>query len=166
MFKKCMLIVWEGNVRPIRKGWIYDEQREPLRGQLHSWLEWAMSTGERRLLSREQVMAWRENWSESDRRMIADHLDGQGAVSFYEPPSKQYVGCRGADGRGVLYISPGYLEFPKQALPEGLTEHNRWFGLSTFQSRDGSDPRGLEVTEVFPHCWMVYPLTGVCDCQD
>ena len=47
-----------------------------------------------RILTREQVLRWREHWSESDRNLIAQHLDRLAAEAFYEPQSQAYVGCK------------------------------------------------------------------------
>lgn len=118
----------------------------------------------RRYLTREQVLAWREGWSESDRRRMCDYCEVQQVVSFYEPASKQYVGCRDAEGRGVMFVYPGYVEFPKSRVPAGLDRN--WIILSTFKGRDPRPDVEPESSEVCPHCFLQLPLTGVCDCRD
>lgn len=118
----------------------------------------------RRYLTREQVLAWRERWSESDRRRICDYFEVQQVVSFYEPASKQYVGCRDAEGRGVMYVCPGYIEFPKTRVPAGLDPN--WITLSTFRGRDVPLPDPIETREICQLCFLELPLTGLCDCRD
>ena len=67
-----------------------------------------------RTLRRGQVLRWRENWSESDRNLISQHLDRLSVGAFYEPQSQAYVGCKQAnDPNVVMYVNPGYLEFRK-----------------------------------------------------
>jgi hypothetical protein len=119
-----------------------------------------------RTLTREQVLRWRENWSESDRNLISQHLDRLSAGAFYEPQSQAYVGCKQAsDPNVVMYVNPGYLEFRKDTSPPGLDEGVNWIELSTFVAR-GDATLLLESEQVCPKCSMMLPLSGVCDCDE
>lgn len=113
----------------------------------------------------EKTLAWRENWGQSDVRIIEEDLAALGATS-YRTVGKQYVACRNAAGRVVARIHPGYIVFPERFVPADLRGRSTWRVLSTFQRRDESLAKGLENSECCTLCFMRLPLTGVCDCTD
>jgi hypothetical protein len=130
-----------------------------------------------RPLTRQQLLAWRENWSVADRELIEHALDVLGAVDYYEPTSKQYVGAR-VGGRVALYVAPGYLYWTSPNWAEGLEarmtpgglgggeqETGRWYRLSTFQQRGSSTPSFEELSAPCPVCHLVPSVTGTCGCD-
>lgn len=131
-----------------------------------------------RVLTRQQVLEWRENWSSSDRALINSALDALPDRDYYQPPSGQYVAAR-ANGRVVLQISPGvmYWTSPQWAqdvdpalVPEGLggdrSNTGRWYHLSTYHPGPGRDQGGLEVfTAACPVCFLKPSLSGACGCD-
>lgn len=131
----------------------------------------------RRVLTRQQVLDWRENWSYSDRELIEHSLEALGEADYYTPPSQQYL-CARVGGRVALNIAPGYLYWrsatfadlvDESRFPGGLgggPEHTgRWYALSTFRQRDEATPNFEEFDEPCPECWMVPSLSGECSCD-
>lgn len=131
-----------------------------------------------RVLTRSQVLAWRENWNIADRELIEYCLDVVGAAEYYEPNSKTYVGARVAGGV-AFYVMPGYLYWASPRWTEGLdlemfpgglgsneTDPGRWYGLSTFQHRGSPSTLPLdELRAPCPACFLVPSVSGSCGCD-
>jgi hypothetical protein len=130
-----------------------------------------------RALTRQQLMAWRENWNVTDRVLIEHAIDLLPERDYYEPTSAQYVGARVA-GRVALYVAPGYIYWPKPTwsadidpalIPGGLCggeeQEGRWYELSTFQQRGSSEPRFEELNAPCPGCFLVPSVSGACGCD-
>jgi hypothetical protein len=121
----------------------------------------------RRVLTRQQVRNWNENWSYTDREIIDLHLNRLAPVSFYEPPSGGYVGCVDVHGQVVMTLHAGYLKFKRNLAPEDRPEPD-WPGLtfSTFRPHAGPTPQLEEGHQVCTTHNTALPLTGICDeCQ-
>lgn len=121
-----------------------------------------------RELTREQVIAWREAWSGADRRLIEEHLDRVGARTFDLRPSGGVVRCRDGQGRPVMYIAPGYVEFAPGSEPDHIAKgHWRGVGLSIFKPWSGSAAKPEGTDRYCPvHGYPLLP-SGLCDtCEE
>ncbi|HYP46810.1 MAG TPA: hypothetical protein VEQ66_16620 [Propionibacteriaceae bacterium] len=130
-----------------------------------------------RELARQQLMAWRENWSVADRDLIEQALNQLDEADYYEPNSRQYAAAR-VGGRVALYIAPGYLYWTSSKWAEGLAtqmipgglgggeqDKGRWYALSTFQERGSSQPGFEELRAPCPVCFLVPSVSGACSCD-
>ncbi|MCH8627861.1 hypothetical protein MM440_08695 [Arsenicicoccus piscis] len=120
-----------------------------------------------RRLTRDEALAWRD-WSLGDRRVIEENFDRLGATTFGEVPSGAYVHAVDADDRTVMYLNPGYIEFPGGAAPEGaLFDEDDPLGyvvLSTFKSRRTASAVAVENLAQCPiHPGLTLPASGRCD---
>jgi hypothetical protein len=132
----------------------------------------------RHMLTRDQVLGWREHWNLADIKLIEHALDTLGDPYCYETGSRQYVAVQ-AEGRVALQIAPGYLYWtsPKWSdridptlTPGGLgggdNDKGRWYALSTFRSRgDASAPSFEEFAAPCVNCWMTPAVNGACGCD-
>ena len=121
----------------------------------------------RRELTRAQALAWNPNWSYTDREIIEKHLDRLEAVTYYQPPSGGYVGCRDAGGRRVVFLYAGYITFGRGLGPEILADPN-WEGtdLSTIQHKSGrSDTHRRQETFCPTHGTPILPSIGCEWCE-
>lgn len=109
-------------------------------------------------LTREQALAWRENWSASDISLIQTHLDRLNITAFYLTPSASYIACLPRRlGMPAMWICPGYVEFHRDSTPLG--SGSLTIELSTFRAR-GEAPAGGSELELCPSCNMA--LSRVC----
>lgn len=119
---------------------------------------------EGRLMSRREVLEWRERWSLSDIRTIEAAIDHVQASRFSLVPSRAYIRCLDDQNRILIAIFPGYLHLPRGHRPPGL-HVTKWkeVALSTFRNRSqGVKPHD----EVAKYCATHgYPITpsGGCD---
>jgi hypothetical protein len=120
-----------------------------------------------REVTREQALAWRENWSWDDRNLVKEHIDRLQARTFDVRPSGGVVRCYDASGRPVMYIGAGYIEFAPgcqaESIPQGAW---RGFALSTNRPH-GSTARSNDTTQYCPiHGYPVLP-SGSCEtCEE
>lgn len=121
----------------------------------------------RRQLSRTEAMAWNPGWSTGDIRLIGENFDRVGACSFYRTSSNGSVTAQDAEGRSVMYLYPGYVEFRKGLAPEDRSDPD-WHGiaLSSFRPRGAAEAKGEEKLTFCPSCFYALPATGVCDTCD
>ena len=116
-----------------------------------------------RPMARTEIHTWRP-YSSSDIRIIEEQLDRVDAVTFLL--SGDVIHCSDVLGQTVMRVRPGYIEFPKATIPDGMPPEKDWMTLSTFQWRDADRPQPLQSNQVCPHCHMQLPLSGRCDCRD
>jgi len=121
----------------------------------------------RRQLSRTEALAWNPGWSTGDIRLIGENFDRVGACSFYRTSSNGSVTAQDAEGRSVMYLYPGYVEFRKGLAPEDRSDPD-WHGiaLSSFRPRGAAEAKGEEKLTFCPSCFYALPATGVCDTCD
>lgn len=119
----------------------------------------------RRMLSREQALAWRSRWSYTDRETIEQHFDRVGAETF-EELSGDHLVCRDGVGTKVLFVYPGYLKFKRELAPEDRPEPE-WPGivLSTFRPHASPVRAHDDSTEICTTCWEKKSLSGACRCS-
>lgn len=116
-----------------------------------------------RPVARTDIHRWRP-YSSSDIRIIEEQLDRVDAVAFVH--SGDVIYCSDVSGQTVMRVRPGYIEFPKATIPDGMPPGKDWIALSTFKSRDPDRPQLLQSNQVCRHCYMQLPLSGHCDCRD
>jgi len=133
-----------------------------------------MTTG--RTLTDRQALDWRESWSFTDRAFIEHALSVLPEHEVHEPSSGGYIAAN-VNGRIALYVSPGYVWWPKgtwaaavdaSLLPGGLLDGGEgdgtmWAKLSTFRGAGRPDTRRDFDPGVCPECFLQLPATGVCD---
>ena len=133
---------------------------------------------EKRLLTRAQVLSWRETWSYTDRQAIAQSLDllPSDRLELYEMPSGGRVIAK-VDGKKAFIIHPTYVSWPKGAWVDGVDassyptgiklggegDGTMWAELSTARDAERSKKRGQRDFGTCPTCWEQLPATGVCD---
>ncbi|MCE0539344.1 hypothetical protein LWF15_27985 [Kineosporia rhizophila] len=127
---------------------------------------------EGRQLTRDQVLSWRESWSQADRDRIAAALDAIDGGAYLAPPSGGYLGAW-VNHQMVFTINPGYVawrlgpytkELPSELFPSMYAnETHEWHELSTFRYYGGG-VKNIEAEEkVCPIHGMTLPKTGICD---
>ena len=116
--------------------------------------------------TRQQVLVWNDRWSHTDVRVIEENLDRLGVVSYVSPPSGGYIWCVDGQGRRVMKIAAGYLEFRDAFAPD---EAEKWDGgrsgvdLSNAQFRRPNSPRRDEPASICPVHFVQLPSSGRCD---
>jgi len=115
-------------------------------------------------MTREQALAWNPSWSAADVRTIEENADRLEVRTFYRTRSNGSVTAQDSDGRSVMYLSPGYVEFRKGLAPE-IRPDPAWhgFALSCFRPRSGAEAKDEVAPAICPSCFITLPGTGVCD---
>lgn len=115
-------------------------------------------------MTRAQALSWNPAWSAADVRLIEENLDRLEVRTFYRTRSNGSVTAQDEDGRSVMYLSPGYVEFRKGLAPEDRPEPD-WHGftLSCFRPRGSTETAGDDAPTICPSCHLALPATGVCD---
>ncbi|MFC7374675.1 hypothetical protein ACFQS2_13415 [Brachybacterium sp. GCM10030267] len=118
----------------------------------------------RRRMTRDEALAWNSNWSLADIRLIGENFDRIGARTFYRTQSNGSITAQDENGRSLMYIHPGYVQFRKGLAPTDRPDQQvEGFDLSTAQPREKTPAKGEEVLTICPSCFYAMPYTGVCD---
>lgn len=118
----------------------------------------------RRVMTRDEALSWNSDWSVADIRLIEENFDRVGTRTYYRTQSNGTVTAQDAAGRSVMYLHPGYVEFPKGLAPEDRSDLD-WdgFALSCFRPREATVAKGEERLTICTSCFYALPATGVCD---
>lgn len=136
-------------------------------------------TSSRRVMTRQQVMRWRQQWSLNDQRFVDAALGvlpmEQTTIVEVQPGQiEAYV-----DGEKAFSIRPGFVSWPKgkwlgpidaSLVPGGLrvgheNDGTIWATLSCFRARDRRDLGGLERDfGTCDKCWTKITASGACAC--
>ncbi|MGO1283493.1 MAG: hypothetical protein ACTHWF_00360 [Brachybacterium sp.] len=121
----------------------------------------------RRRMTRTEALGWNPDWSVGDIRLIGEHFDRVEALTFYRTSSNGSVTAQDSEGRSVMYLYPGYVEFRKGLAPEDRPDPE-WHGLalSSFRPRSATSSKGEERLSFCPSCFYALPATGICDTCD
>lgn len=139
-------------------------------------------SGEKRALTRAQVLAWRgETWSHTDKLFLNQCLDLLPAdgIEFYREPRGGRVIVE-VDGDKAFVIRPGFVSWPKGTWVTGVdgslveggirvggeNDGTVWASLSTFQSAERSTKRELRDFGTCPTCCTAMPATRTCPTCD
>lgn len=118
----------------------------------------------RRLLTRNQVLKWRSNWSTNDIKKITENLDRLAIQRFEEPHSNVQVDCYNSNGMKVMEIRPGYAKFMQGfELPDPDDPDRKWLTFTTYKPYSKSNAGVSEEPEICKTCFMALPLSGKCD---
>lgn len=134
--------------------------------------------GVKRILTRAQVLAWRDSWSHTDKQAIAQALDllPSDRVEFYEEPSGGRVVAT-VDEKQAFVIRPGFVSWTKGTWVEGVNtslfstgikvgdqnDGTMWAELSTSRDSGRSKKRPARDFGTCQTCWQQLPATGTCD---
>jgi hypothetical protein len=118
----------------------------------------------RRLMTRDEALAWNADWSPADIQVIGENFDRVGAQTFYRTQSNGNITAQDAQGRALMYVHPGHVTFRQGLAPEDRPKPEvEGFDLSTVQTQEKAPVKGEVPLAICPSCFYAMPYTGVCD---
>lgn len=121
----------------------------------------------RRPLSRTEALRYYKYWSEADRHLAMSEIERVGAVTYYAVESGAYVRCNDADGRPLLWLHAGFIDYAGGWVPDGARPSPNAGGLvplSRFSPGERGSVTPERPIEICGLCFTAKSASGVCSC--